>query len=29
MHGLAAELGGELSVESNGGTTVKLEFANA
>jgi two-component system, sensor histidine kinase PdtaS len=27
MHGLAAELGGTLSVESNGGTTVKVEFA--
>ena len=29
MHGLAAELGGTLSLESSGGTTVKLEFAEA
>lgn len=29
MHGLAAELGGTLSLESNGGTTVKVEFAQA
>jgi two-component sensor histidine kinase len=27
MHGLATELGGALSMESNGGTTVKVEFA--
>jgi two-component sensor histidine kinase len=29
MHGLATELGGTLSLESNGGTTVKVDFAEA
>jgi two-component system, sensor histidine kinase PdtaS len=29
MHGLATELGGTLSLESKGGTTVKVDFAEA
>ena len=29
MQGLAAELGGTLSVESRGGTTVTVDFAAA
>jgi len=29
LHGLAAELGGTLRMESSGGTTVKVEFAEA